>query len=452
MRAEADSIRAKPSRALSGLLCLSLALAPLFPSHSVWAGQGVLEYDDICKDIAASTNPTKKEYCDAAKASEKAAQANFWLGKVWIGVSAVCTASCAATLTGAMSGTILHNEWLCAGSNAAGAVTEGIVNKQLAQAIMNLAGSAGSIMVAKMMADDAAKEAAKDGAKEVGKEGAKKSKNYGACLLAATSLAQVIARAQGESADKKAAQQALAMAAQQHDSNATGTDGRYQPPTLPGRSGGSGANMYAGAGGKHSITGSGEGGADAASGDPCKTAQATGSAGPVVSCALAKDSKLPSFVSSPRFGDDFEKVAGRNLDDFFKESGTTGSPGALSAMSNLLSSSGMNQLAAAMNEAERGMGSFGVSGSSYAGGGGGGGGGGDSEMADMAGLMQGMMSQFMPGAGGAKAGPTSHELRYGSQGRRAPSGIYEDTTLNIFERVSHRYSVVTPQILEGDRP
>ncbi|MEK7692181.1 MAG: hypothetical protein AAB425_14290, partial [Bdellovibrionota bacterium] len=283
------------------------------------------DYEEICGtvvdekscELAAAATVTadsqKFYHCQAACAAKKAKDKSLGLGIAWGSVAAVCTGACVSSLAG--MGT---EQLVCIGASVAGGVATGIVEKDFAQAIMGLAGAAGSFMINKTIGKDLpANPSGKDenlGAESVSKTRATddvkppkdKDKDIGACVAAATAGIQTFTRFKTMSESNKTLQASLASAAAE-DSTGTSTSGTTT--TTPS---GSGSGTDTTTTGGTTTTASATGESSSSDTGSCTTNATSGT----MACAAATDGNMPSWVTSPKFEKEFEDQTGVKLSDY----------------------------------------------------------------------------------------------------------------------------------------
>lgn len=409
------------------MLALQIALSPL-PAR---AG----EFEAVCGDVDLSGTgqagqAQKIQYCQAAKSAQEAAQADSAIWKVWAGVATICTYACVASMTPAAP----TSEFLCLGATVTGGVTDAVVTKQFAGALMSIGGAGTGFALNQSLNPDAPTPSPTN------------KKDIGACIGAAMAGLQVFMKYTSMQSHESAMKSNLE-AAQKIAATAPGSGGTpgYQP--MPGQ----GAN---GAGGGTGGLGSPSGPtyADSSSSIAADTRStcAAASAGAIMQCAVASDKTLPGFVTDPKFAKEFQKDSGQSLGSFLARNDR---PGALmgAAMSNGLTSSQAAKLSSALADLENGAGTVPAPSSIYSGGGAGGGTGGEEPMAGMQEMMAGLMEQLNPNGKQEEKKTGVGAVIFANQ-TRSPASVAEDRTLNLFDRVTYRYYFVGRRMAPGEAP
>jgi hypothetical protein len=410
--------------------------AAFFYSHASMA----LSYDSVCGNVnTASSGNTGAatqalQYCQAAKSSQSAANADGILWKVWAGVAGVCAAACVSSLAG-------HpwNQWVCAGTDIAGAATDGIITKQFATALMSVGTAVGGVVINQITNE--------------GKEAGKK-KDIGSCLSAAMAGYQVYAKYTDEKSQNTSVNSNLQSAASV-ESEATAVSEASAAAAAPT------SNTSSALAGSVGVTGSGTTTAQAAvtksTSAPAACSGVTTSTSALsaqIACATASDSNLPSFVNNPGFASNFQKATGTSLGSFMASNDSPSSALA-SAMGGGLSPSQSATLAAAIKQMDNKLNPD-VEGSTYAGGGGLNGGAEASNNPDLSAVgdaVSSLLKQLNPDGTskdpqGAKSGISAVVF---ANRNRTPAAVTQDSSLSIFDRVTYRYIFVGRRVLtEGN--
>jgi hypothetical protein len=394
---------------------------------------------DVCdtKTKADDANAAQRqEYCAAAHSAKLSARDSGILWKVWGAVASVCSFACLRSLTGAPL-----SPMICSGASVAAGVTDGLMTKNFASALMAIGSSA---------AGGAFNRAA--GSIEKNGKPATRKKDWGACMSAATAAFQAVTKHQVAQASKSSYETNLELA---RGLASTAEDGNGAAPTPPTSANAPALPDPSGATSTISFDGDPvamEADADSSRENACANAKDSGFQG-YVSCATALDQHVPSFAGSPRFADEFKKASGQDLAEFMNqpEPGEIG-PALGSAMGGgTLPSQGsakLGEVVAQLDQALRARDPD-VDGTAYAQGGGGSSAGHEEAAPDFNSLVQGMMGQFLPGHSGAKRPNGVSTASFGVAHSRMPASVGpEDKRFSLFERVRIRYSIVGPRMLE----
>ncbi|MGK5082120.1 hypothetical protein WDW37_02360 [Bdellovibrionota bacterium FG-1] len=453
-------------------LALSLSLLALPPPHTARADSAIDgELDAVCgktlsqadqiQSGANAANPAlgsqqqKLQYCQAAKTAQEGSHANSAMWKVWSAVGVVCTYGCVASFAGGPT-----SEYICMGATVAGGVTDALVTKNFTSAIMAVGGVGAGFMINQQMnkGNDQTNEAkeAKEGAKEGEKatketKEVKKDKDIGACINAAMAGLQVFMKYRSMKNDDDSMQTNLDSAKKVADSNVLANNGA--------------ANGYNPQGQAANGSGGGTGGDTGNPSNPsdpnlattrqatCASARNNPTGGTILQCAIASDSTLPGFVSSPKFNSEFKKDSGQNLGDYLTKDGPPG-PMMAGASTNGMNAAQAGKLATAISDLESQVADMSMPSSTYGHNGGGGseGGGADNSMGDMQQMLAGMMEQLNPNAKKGTAPKTGVNAVIFANKTRGPASVAEDKTLNIFDRVTYRYYFVGRRMTQDSTP
>jgi hypothetical protein len=407
------------------------------PAATSTSTPSLSEFDSICGDVMSDQNSNtpgtpatqKLQYCQSAKSSIHATDADSSMWKVWAAVGGVCAAACAASFAG------VGNQYICIGVTLAGAAADAVITKNFMSAMMGVGAAGGGFMINQMS------KSSTEGAKQ---------RDYGACMSAAVSAFQAYTKYSSMKTNEKSAKNNLKLA--QNVSDANGNAVGSAPITSVVSAGGTGGDTSGVGGGSVGSTTSATSGSSSLSPQAtCASAKSTAAVGLMIQCAVASDSTLPKFVSSPKFQEEFKRDSGIDMKDFFAKDDP---PGKMlgSAMGGTLSSAQSARLTGALKSMEAYLYKDNMT-QTYSSGGGGGLNGGKSEEPSIEAMMAGMMQQFMPKAEGdpnPNSGLTS--VIFANQ-NKSPTALTEDTTLNIFDRVGYRYYFVGPRMFsEGPQP
>ncbi len=372
--------------------------------------------------VADSSLQQKKQYCDAAKAADKAAKNNKTIGSLYAANAAVCAANAAACIyavnTFVAAGTAMAFDYACIGFSVGTAVIDGVMTKNYTGAMMGLIGPASNLLIGG--ATGVVATAA--GPTFAGGGSAKP------CIPSVVSTlmagVQVMMNSNSAKDNKKTADQNRQAAGMLTDPDAAAN------PSI------ATSNQNGTSGGIRSAStrtsGGGSGGAETTESENQGSCAGTGASG-AIACALAADKNLPSALASPQFLKDLEKVTGMKADDFFSLDPKDALQRGMGAS---VPSQSLPKLAALISEMESrvGKGSD-VQGAAYAGGGGGGAQKGSDEPD-----LNALFSKLLPGQEGQPGQPEAPTDLVFEKLERNPGMADEDKTISLFKRVSFRYT------------
>ncbi len=390
------------------------------------------DFDKICKDTLsnASGNSTIQEklsYCQAAKSSQEAANSNGILWKVWASVSAVCTASCAASFIG------YGNQYICLGINVAVGITDAAITRQFASALIAIATAGAAFGANKFMKNQQDK---KDEAPE------KKPKDLGACMIAAQAAFQAFSKAQSEknSLDSLKNNLASAQACNSDSSGAIKADSIPQPQNrspLPdsvtqGSTGGNSKTSPP----SLSANNSNPSGCDSTKNSKTNPVNSLNTATLITQCAVSLDSNLPNYINQPQFQTDFKKSTGIPLSEFLSKNETPKKE-LYSVMDSALHSADSSKLAEALQTMEQQI-PIKIQSSVYTGS--------NSlrttEKSDsdpsFGEAMNHLMNQFLPKKEDGKQNLNQNYLTFEKQQLQSTTPS-ENKNLSLFDRISNRY-------------
>lgn len=363
-------------------------------------------------------------YCQAAQQAQKAANDDAMLWKVWAGVAGICTTACITSFT--MAHEALGK--VCMMTNIGASVTSAIVTQNFASSLMGLA------PIGLGLANKGHSSSASSSSGGSGKHG-----DIAACLSAATATIEVFTTEKDESSQQQTENTNLQAASQLSNTGSASSSGTTSATPISPTSDTTASSLSVA--GAPSLTVE-KGTNFAQTGDGSATCNTPGFA-----CALAMDSQLPSFVSSPGFASELQKNSGLDPDQFMNSTQTPAqailgaSGGAGMNSSGLQTYAGMlGDLAAQFQGGE-------PPNSVYAGGHGGGGGGGGAAPDDTAAFgaaMAGLMKTLNPNAEKEKA--EGHSANNISFPTRTPAYNADDPSFSIFDRVSFRYRYVSERL------
>jgi hypothetical protein len=380
------------------------------------------------------------QYCNSAQSSSQGSDVDSSLYKVWGGVAAICTTAC-ANPTPTLAGT-------CKWSNTAGTGTDAIATKNYSSALMGIAqqqvagqvGKAGTQQVAGVQQATNADGSVATG----GKPAPKPPSRMVACMNAATSSMQAVAKYKSAKSANQATAANTASAAQLA-SNSAGTVGSDPNEKSSGATAG---ELYEG----NSPLSSGATAAAAGSASICATAKATGQAVATIQCAVANDPTLPSYVATPQFLNDFKAATGgTDFSNFGSDPDQSAGDAIAQAASGGLGNGTATQVAAVMKSMDNSEAPYQVAAYGSTSGSDGGApvaAAPSAEESDMTKVAEALLEQMKAGQPGQNAEQTAatgiQAVVFANQ-NRAPASIPEDKTLSIFDRVTYRYFLVTGQ-------
>ena len=420
--------------------------------HTICASSGAT----IADPTSGNTGPGMRDrICSSAQNSLVTAKIDAKLWKVWAGVAGVCGMACAVSVSGH---TFNNQQYLCEGASVAGGSYDSAATKQFLGAIVGVSSAGAGFTLNHFMnkqpatPSDKNRKAADTTAAQSGTSPPKVADNtpvtavskaptdYGACLQAAVAGVQTFLRHQ-EMTD-----------AQAKVDNEVGTIQSLNSDT-PGVVGGGGISASGGGGGGSGsvVGGGGSIGGNSPSAEHSGGGGAGGNCGgsgsqAIISCAVASDSKLPSFVKDPKFAGELQKASGQTADNFLKNDNPNS---ALNAAFNGSTDPALQPALASAIDALQKNTATGVEGTVYAHGAGGGGGGSAPPEPSLDKIVAGMMDQFMP-KGDEKKDDTAESAIEFANKNRSPSSIMEDPTLSLFDRVTYRYGLTINRLEKLD--
>ena len=409
----------------------------------------------IITPTQSSSVTQRLQYCDTAKKAQDAADTQSVLWKVWAGVAAVCATTCATSLSG-----VYANQWICAGTNAAGIVTDGVMTKQYQAALTQLTTSLVGLGMNYMANSDKGKSATpekpanekapeKSGDKAAEPE-EKVEKDYNACLTAAAAGFQVYAKHSAMSDSEKSVSDTIAEIKRlnpkkdETDKTATTQSGGAFSIGTPAGQVAQGAVST----GSSDTSNAATSGTDNSSGSTgCGKAKKSGDSSALISCAVSSDSRLPQFVKTQKFQDDLKKSTGASLEDINNNAQSPQSlmPGLMgNALGVGSDSAKAAQLAEALKKFENDIfesptGKIAyaapASGQSHSKA--------SSNEPDFGSMMGGLMGGLFGNKGGAAGGKLNRSLDF-SHGQAArmlaaSKATFESRDVSLFDRVTHRY-------------
>jgi hypothetical protein len=454
-------------------LVLTPALWAITPAPSPKASESTAAIEKFCDDLisseqnkAATNDATPKinlDYCKAAKSAKESANTNDLLWKVWLGVASVCTYACASSFI-----VLPSDQLLCMSATVGGGITEGVLTKELTTALTTILSVGGSYLI-NSITNPKPKEGAAETkqstttdatahAKDAKTGAAPKEKDYGACMSAVTAIINVFTKYRAMEDQKKSANDNYLLA-QKTDSEAQAMSGGYSTSIAANTPERTNLELQRTTAKQPTTTGQNPSSSGVSNpSNNCAAGVKSGTDTPsTLNCAFASDSKLPQWVTSPRFQKEFEKSGGQDLGDFLASknqtlpqamsgamSGSMVHPDQASALANVLEhanerfNSDYDDSAAGY-----GRGHSGYAAKSSA----------ESSGPDFNELLSGVMGQFLPKNGGAKDSATGSGLLDFGKLQRTPSSIFGDIKVSLFERVSTRYKLLaqTPVIEGGKR-
>ncbi len=387
-------------------------------------------------NIFADVDGQEDAYTKAANTEKKAAETNKLLSGLWLGVGAVCTTICAASLGGA---NIASSQLLCTVPSTGVAAFDVVKTKEFTGAIggiLSLGLGVFSYNVGLHQGVDKVME--KSSAQKIA-----------ACGTAAVAFIMGYAK-NSAMKDAEDAENRNRQLAEQLKSNQKLQYGSAAPVavTLP-----SAASIDSGFKGSQSKTNNGFGtGAEDSSreilshGALCGVKDPSQSTAQVISCIRASDSTFPPLVSDPRFEGLFKKSSGgMDLKDFLNKNYDSPSHAAMAAMASGLSSQQSGKMEALLENTYRQMTGINsdvglVAGSAPANRQTGG-----EQKEKIAELNLNKVNEQSFGA--KDKNPVNLDQIDFANRTRSPDSIAEDTGLSIFDRITFRYKNVYRRFL-----
>jgi hypothetical protein len=396
--------------------------------------------DDPCKQkdgISKNVSQQIGEYCAAADAAEEAAKNQKLLGGVHAGIAGICLIPCVNNMYMGMGEVTMGQ--VCSGASIAGGVTDVLLTKQFTGLMGGVVGAYGLIESGGKAVEGTAKVAsAKFGTSVKNAKGGKTDKM--SCITAAVETLQSVMSFQGAKTSENTARQNRRNAAQLVDDALAQSDGNAGS-TTPAVAGAV-ANVPKGSGSTGSAQGlSGAGGTqDGATLRPLiePTKNCSGSFSSQLNCVAAKGVALPPAARRSDFAATLEKLGGLPIDKLMSKGGTASIINAVAGQT--LGESGKSQVAATVAQAESQLqANYGAAYASSRGGGGGSGGEDDSGPD-----IGKAIGDLLEGVNGKKAeegpdGPKSEDFTKTGAVAVSRTGIEEDRTVSLFDRVSRRY-------------
>jgi len=368
----------------------------------------------------------KAENCKAAQDAQKGADTNSALYKVWGGVAAVCTTTCAQSLGGAAP-----NATLCTGSSLAGAGTEAAYTKNFMSAVGPAAATGQSYVTSQQAANNGAQQ------------GAQNQRDLSPCFSAATATQSAMTKYSSmKSNEKTVASSIQSVKDAKSTTDTPSIDSGGQKPEL------SAAEAGDSSGGDGSQSGNSFSGTSPE--EACSRAKSTRSTSDTIQCAALSDPTLPRFVAQPQFQNEFKKSTGMNFADFVASDDSPAKP--ITAAAGNTSGAGSAAKLASLLERGDNAGHGPASpeyelASTYSGGGSGNGGGSGSEDAALGEMLAGLMAQLNPEAAEDAKRVEGVKAVIFANKSRSPASVAEDKALNIFDRVTYRYYFIGQRIL-----
>lgn len=395
-----------------------------------------------------SYNQQKAQYCAAAKAAQKAAGADDITGKVYLMVAGVCAVACASSF---MGGEVSGTGQYCTYGNYAAMGVDALESQKMDSLMSGLLGAFGGNQLGGGKIVTTTKITYDAGGHEHAKTVKKTEDDKAACITMLTAGLTYTQKQKSASASKQSAQENLVSAMKLHESESSAVSAsQFINPTSYSASGGS----LAGGASTSGAASTAGGKSDPVTSDStgCTTAQTTGSLQAAVSCATASGSPLPPFVNTGEFANDVHKMTGNQTPALITGTDRNPAQSIASAMGSPFGSDGPAKMADLLKSAVPSMmASSDVAGSAYMAGGGGSGGArspGSDAGAGLSQFMQNMMDQMGKKGGDAAANGVSAQ-NYGAATAEAdPTAVMEDRRINIFDRVTSRYSAVGKRILK----
>jgi hypothetical protein len=393
----------------------------------------VLQKEDQLTETSPLTQ--KLQYCKAVKSSVASSDSHGILWKVWASVSATCLGLCGWTPVG-----IPGAQYICTAASVGAGVAEAAITKELTVLLMTVTGAGAPLMMGAMgSATQKTAETTADGTSKVAKTN-KTKRDWGACLQAAIAGVQTYMNYNSMKTDEETAKKNLASAKKAGDGSGTSIQAgsaHIEEGTSPE---GHATQRSPSVG---LTTQNTDLNTPDSSTSSCGNAVHNGNAGMVIQCASSAQADLPPFVKDPRFPQAFQAISGNDLGSFFKNAASPKSA-ILSSINDVLNPEQENQLSNALDKV---AGNLPSSNSIYSGGGGGSvhsSGGEEADSTDQ--MLKDMMSQLLPKEPGEAEDRTPATLVFGNQ-PLSPEQQAHVTSANspwsIFDRIHHRYEVVT---------
>lgn len=380
------------------------------------------DLNQVCGSDTASSQ--KGQYCSAAKTASKASKNDGTLAKIYAGVTAVCTVACALDYTPEPSRTM---DIACGAGGLAAGATDLIMTKNFMSAI-GLAGSGYSLYSTLKAPAGTATTAYVSPETDIPLAGKVKT----SCITAGMSAMSTFTHYQSSKNENQTAKNNLASAKAVTDTTQSYTiNGSSQPSNASSASSGSSTPQNI-ANTSHPAAGSG---------DSCSGVSSLSGA---VQCLANSDAATAKRLADPHFAEAFQQASGTSFDEFLKAAdGASPSQAISAAMGGALTPSGIEQTQAALAKLEGEKFDFDTPGSSYAGGIGGNRGSAGNEFAS---AMKGLMEQFAPKSD-AKVPSGVTQTQFNTAKRSLASVSPEDRSVSLFDRVTYRYSSVSPKLL-----
>jgi hypothetical protein len=386
------------------------------------------------------------EFCAAAEAADEAAKNQKMLGGVHAGVAGLCMIPCVSNFAFG-AGEITMGQ-VCSGASIAAAVGDVVVTKQFTGAVGALMGAYGLITSGGQGAAIAAGNAAKAGLSagpptaansasiQSGNQAAKKGQKM-SCMTAAVETGMSIMNFMGAKDSEKSAEENRKKAAELVDGALVTPEGvpGGTSPTVAGALAAVGGSV--GSGNMESVAG----GVSAHDGTRLRplldsSKVCSGGFASQLNCISAKGVPLPPAAKRGDFIPMLERSSRLPIDKLMGQGNAASIINSIAG--EALGEQGKAQVQAAIAQAEGQA--RGVPSSTYASSGGGGGSSSESDPMASVGqalgdLMEGMNKKPEEGAAGSRA------EQFSKTGGAGPyrSGIEEDRSISLFDRVSRRY-------------
>lgn len=389
------------------------------------------EWDKVCAPVLKQAEQMSEDeigsignrlsLCQAAESAKKTASTNGAIWKVWAGVATVCTAACAASVMADVSQPLV-----CMGTSAAGALTEGMMEKKMADALLMIAGTTGGAFMLNKMAAPPESSAT---------EG-KASKDFGACLLSIAAMTKALGKRQAMLSSQDAYEQNLIQAAKLDSEQSVPNSAQFI--VAFNQSGdhhayGSSTSVYHG---------------NETNGDSCDDG---GSTNAVIDCATSNDPSLPPFVRKESFGNEVAQITGQDLNGAFSGSGS-GASALAQGMGQSFSTQAQKDAVKKLALIAETQLMHGVEGTNYVSKGGSSRPStSDSAAPDLNKFMDNMMGKIFGEEAGQRKGPEGSSLT--TFGQRQPASVSEVLTEkdDLFQRVTHRYQILDLEETTGGR-
>jgi hypothetical protein len=416
------------------------------------------DLDSTCSDVLSSapaqsqqgstgtqaqgdgTQPQKQklQYCQAAKSAREGADTDRALYKVWGAIGTVCTYACTASFAGGPT-----NEYVCTTATIGGGATQSVLTRDFSNSLTSIAAAGGGQALNHLAGSSPSAPQAGDKATAAQQP---KKKDIGACLNAANAISTSFGKYKSMTSNEASSEQNLKSAAAVAANAGSNDAGGFKPAE---RAAGGGTLATEGA----TAGGIAQGSSDAGTASPCSN---PGSGGAVLQCAVLSDRTLPSFVTSPKFADEFQKKSGQSLSSFLTGNDSSPTRAIGDTLGGAVPASQASKLATALETLNQGLGPETVSGSYAEGSAPAQPGSGDDAMAASLGTLTQGLQDMIAGQRGAKHAETPNgvmavDFAYRTRSPASGANISDDKHLSLFDRVTYRYYFVGRRIVSAQQ-